>query len=140
MFQETEKDYICIVFPQAVLMSTKKGGYDFAFNLQQIMNENNITIRSILLQKSNDFNTLEEVIQDLRLNFQILTEMIDKYGNRNNLKEIKRLLEDAIFIMDAGYFSDNNLKTADKFEISALIMPKAISIEKKIKNSEKEKE
>jgi len=129
-FMETEKDYICIVFPQAVLMPTKKGGYDFAFNLQQIMNENNITIGSILLKKPNDFNTLNEVILDLRENFQILTEMIEKYGKRNNLKEIKRLLKEAIFIMDAGYFSENNLKTADKYEINALIMPKAISIEK----------
>ena len=75
-------------------------------------------------------NTLNEVILDLKDNFQILTEMIEKYGKRNNLKEIKRLLKEAIFIMDSGYFSDNNLKTAEKYEINTLIMPKAISIEK----------
>jgi hypothetical protein len=129
-FEETEKDYLCVVFPQANLMPTKKGRYEFAFNLQQIMNENNIVIGSVLLNKPNDYHSIEEVIRDLRENFQLLAEMVDKYGCRNNLKEIQRLLDDTLFIMDAGYFSDFNLEKADEYGIKVLIMPKSIAIEK----------
>jgi hypothetical protein len=129
-FMGTDKDFICVIFPQATLMPTKKGGYGFAFNLQQIMNENNIVMGSVLLKNPNDYHALEDVILDLRENFQILKEMIREYGSRNNLKEIQRLLDEAIFIMDAGYFSDFNLQKADEYEINALIMPKTVAIKR----------
>ena len=129
-FQDTEKDFICVLFPKAVMMPTKKGGYDFAFNLQQVMNENNIVIGSILLRKPNDLFTLEDVLLDLRENFKLLSEMISKYGSRNNIKEIQRLLDEAIFIMDAGYFSDFNLLKAEEYGIKAVIMSKSVSAQK----------
>jgi len=128
-FEKTDKDFLCVIFPQAAMMPTKKGGYDFAFNLQQIMNEHHIALGTILLNKPNDYHTLEDVILDLKENFQILTEMVQKYGHRNNLKEIPRLLNEAIFIMDSGYFSDYNLEKAYEHEIKALIMPKNKAIE-----------
>jgi hypothetical protein len=55
------------------------------------MNENNIIIGSVLLKNPNDYHALEEVILDLRENFQLLKEIIDEYGSRNNLKEIQRI-------------------------------------------------
>jgi len=128
-FEETDKDYLCLVFPEAEMMPTKKGGYDFAFNLQQIMNEHNIALGSVLLKKPNDYHSIEEVILYLKENFQTLKEIVKKYGCRNNLKEITRLLDQAIFIMDSGYFSDFNLEKAQEYGIKALIMPKNKAIE-----------
>jgi len=55
--------------------------------------------------------------------------MVQEYGYRNNLKEIQRLLDEAILIMDSGYFSDFNLEKAYEYGIKVLIMPKNKAIE-----------
>ena len=45
---------ISVSFPEACWMKTKKGIYDFAFNLQEIMTENHIILTGMLLTQSND--------------------------------------------------------------------------------------
>ena len=109
------------------MMPTKKGSYDFGFNLQEIMTENKIVISCLLLQKPNDNLCMDEVLSELKENFEILLELVEKYGSRRNYKEIKKMLEKAIFVFDSGYFSDKNLEAMDKHEINGLIMPKSIS-------------
>lgn len=90
------------------MMPTKKGSYDFGFNLQEIMTENKIVISCLLLQKPNDNLCMDEVLSELKENFEILLELVEKYGSRRNYKEIKKMLEKAIFVFDSGYFSDKN--------------------------------
>ena len=51
---ERDVDSVSITFPEACWMKTKKGTYDFAFNLQEIMTENHIIFTGILLTQSND--------------------------------------------------------------------------------------
>ena len=126
-FNETDKNYICISFPSAVMMPTKKGNYDFGFNIQEIMTEHNIIITGLVSQKPNDNLVMDELLTELKENFKILLELIEKYGCRRNYKEIKQMLEKAIFVFDSGYFSDDNLESLDKNEINGIIMPKIIS-------------
>jgi deoxyadenosine/deoxycytidine kinase len=115
-FNQTNKDYISISFPSAVMLPTKKGNNDFGFNLQEIMTENNIIITGLLLRKPNDNMAMDEILSELKENFKLLLELMEKYGCRRNYKEIKKMLEKAIFVFDSGYYSDKNLESADKHE------------------------
>lgn len=45
---ERETKYVCITFPSAVMMKTKKGEYNYALNLQEWMTENHIIINGAL--------------------------------------------------------------------------------------------
>jgi len=89
-FSETDKDYICISFPSAVMLPTKKGNYDFGFNLQEIMVEHNIIITGLLLRNPNDNISMDEILSELKENFNLLLELVEKYGCRRNYKEIKK--------------------------------------------------
>jgi len=137
IFNESDKDYISITFPSAVMLPTKKGNFDFGFNLQEIMTENNIIITGLLLQQPNDNLSMKDLLLELKENFTILRELIEKYGVRRNYKEIEKMLEKAIFVFDSGYFSDENLEALDQYGINGLIMPKLIS--RQINNEIREK-
>jgi len=126
-FKETDKDIISITFDSAVMMPTKKGNYDFGFNIQEIMSENKIVITGLLLNHPNDNHAIDKVLIELKENFIILRELIEKYGSRRNYKEIEKMLEKAILVFDSGYFSDTNLESLEKHEINGLIMPKIIA-------------
>jgi hypothetical protein len=126
-FKETKKNYISSTFPESVMMPTKKGGFDFAFNLQPILTENKIIIGILLHKKPNDYESIDEIMIELRINFQILEDMISKYGSRNNIKEIRNLLDKAIYVMDSGYFSNYNLEKIKELKMNAIIMPKTIA-------------
>ena len=144
------QDYVSIMFPESIMMRTKRGKFDFALNLQQIMLKNKIIFGGLLLDKPNDSRVLEEVLIDIQETIEILVDLQKKYGIRRNYKEINSLLERTTFILDSGYFSDHNLEIADKYAINALIMPKVIArqrnnkireendLEKKNKNTKKE--
>ena len=54
ILSERNANSVSISFPKACWMKTKKGTYDFAFNLQEIMTENHIIFTGILLTQSND--------------------------------------------------------------------------------------
>jgi hypothetical protein len=66
-------------------------------------------------------------MKELLTNFHILKDMINEYGDRNNLKEIENLLDKAIYVMDSGYFSDYNLEKSEKLNMNIIIMPKSVS-------------
>ena len=122
-----KQNYVSIMFPESIMMRTKKGKFDFALNLQQIMLKNKIIFSGVLLDKPNDSRVLEEVLIDIQETIDILVDLQKKYGLRRNYKEINSLLERTTFILDSGYFSDHNLEIADKYAINALIMPKVIA-------------
>lgn len=121
------------------MIKTKKGGFDFAFNLQEIMTDNKIILMGLLLDKPNDPYSLEEIIQEIKENTKILIELQEKYGQRNNYKEIQQIIEKALYIYDSGYFSTENIETADKHGMNFIIMPKMISNRKNNKNRRKQK-
>lgn len=120
------------MFPESIMMRTKKKGkFDFALNLQQIMLKNKISFEGLLLDKFNDSKVLEEVLLDIKETTEILLDLQKKYGLRRNYTQISTLMERTTFILDSGYFSDHNLEISDKYAINALIMPKIIARQKK---------
>ena len=139
---DSNVDYVSVSFPKATMMKTKKGGYDFALNLQSIMAENQILITSVLLRKPNDSMVLEEVLQELKLSFEILKELAlkyEKYDNQNELSkfEFENLIDQAIFICDAGYFSNDNIEIADFNNVNLVVMSKQIARQNNNKSREK---
>ena len=122
-----KQNYVSIMFPDSIMMRTKKGKFDFALNLQQMMLKNKIVFGGLLSDKPNDSRVLEEVILDIKETIEILIDLQKEYGLRRNYKEINSLLEKTTFILDSGYFSDYNLEIADKYAINVLIMPKVIA-------------
>jgi hypothetical protein len=52
------------------------------------MTNNNLVFSSFLSLKPNDFLVLEEVIEDFKETLQIQLELVKKYGERKNYKEI----------------------------------------------------
>ena len=126
-FQKRNVDVLCITFPQAVKHKTKHGGWDYGFNLQQVMSDNNIILTTVLLQEANDFNTMDKVLPVLKKTFEKLLRMQKKYGHRRNYKEIESMLEEAILVCDAGYWSQKNIIYLSETEYKALIMPSSIA-------------
>lgn len=105
-------------------MKTKKGRFDFAFNLQEIITENDVVITGLLVAQPNDFKVLSKVIAELETNFRILIELQKKYGEKRNYKEIERMIQNAKIICDSGYFTDENLEYMDKHGYKCIIMTK----------------
>lgn len=139
---DSNKDYVSVSFPKATMMKTKKGGYDFALNLQSIMANHQILITGVLLRKPNDSNVLNEVLQELKVSFEILKELAEKYGKYEDEDEItkfefKKLIDYAIFICDAGYFSNDNIEIADFNDIDFIVMSKQIARQNNNKNRKK---
>lgn len=100
---DSNKDYVSVSFPKATMMKTKKGGYDFALNLQSIMANHQILITGVLLRKPNDSNVLDEVLQELKVSFEILKELVEKYGKYGDEDELtkfefEKLIDYTIFI------------------------------------------
>lgn len=129
IMEEKDVDYVSITFPSAVMMKTKKGRYDFAFNLQEIITDNDIILTGLLTDKPNDKNILPDIMETLKENFTILIELQEKYGERRNYKELQHMLDNAKFICDSGYFTDDNLEYMDRNGYKYLIMPKRLSQE-----------
>ena len=68
-------------------------------------------------------------METLKENFTILIELQEKYGEIRNYKELQHMLDNAKFICDSGYFTDDNLEYMDKNGLKCLIMPKRLSQE-----------
>ena len=124
IMEERDINYVSITFPSSVMMKTKKGRYDFAFNLQEIITENDIVITGVLVSKPNDFKVLPNVIRELERNFEILIQLQKKYGERRNYKEIANMIKNAKYICDSGYFTDENLEYMNKHGYKCIIMTK----------------
>lgn len=122
-----KQNYVSIMFPESIMMRTKKGKFDFALNLQQIMLKNKIVFSGLLLDKPNDSRVLEDVLIDIKETIEILINLQKEYGIRRNYSEINTLMKRTTFILDSGYFSDHNLEISDKYAINTLIMPKVIA-------------
>lgn len=127
IIEERNTKSVSITFPSACWMKTKRGIYDFAFNLQEIMTENHLIITGILLKEPNDWKTIKYVIKDIKETFRLFIEMQRGFGERRNYRELKRRYENFILIADSGYFSTENLYYILKNKINALIMPKRLS-------------
>lgn len=137
--EKSNKDYVSVSFPDAIMMKTKKGKYDFALNLQSIMANHKILITGALLQKPNDSSVLEEVLKELKVSFELLKELAQKYNNYDDLTkfEFENLIDHAIFICDAGYFSNDNIEIADFNDLDFIVMSKQIARQNNNKNREK---
>ena len=136
---KSNKDYVSVSFPDARMMKTKKGSYDFALNLQSIMAKHQILITGVLLQKPNDSNVLDEVLKELKVSFEILKELAEKYGSYDNLDkfDFEILIDYATFICDAGYFSNDNIEIADFNDLDFIVMSKQIARQNNNKNRER---
>ena len=134
--ENSNKDFVCITYPNAPLIPTKKGTWDFAKNLQTAVTDDNIIIGSVFINNPDDSKALPQILPELKKNFQILLELQKKYGTRKNYKEIKNMLEKAMLVCDSGYASEENIVYITKNNIRSLIMPKitAIYINNQMKN------
>lgn len=127
IMEERELDKISITFPESVIMPTKKGKTDFAFNVHEIMTEDKIVLTPFLSNLPNDKHCLEEIIIELKSNIQIILDLQKKYGTRSNYKEIENTLDNTIMVFDSGYYELNNLQVADENNLNVIILPKRIS-------------
>ena len=134
--ENSNKDFVCITYPNAPLIPTKKGNWDFAKNLQVAVTDDNIIIGSIFINNPDDSKALPQILPELKKNFEILWELQKKYGTRNNEKEIKNMLKKAMVVCDSGYASEENIVYISKNNIKSLVMPKitSIYINNKMKN------
>lgn len=96
---------VSVSFPEACWMKTKKGIYDFAFNLQEIMTENHIILTGMLLTQSNDWKTIKYVLKNIYETINLFIEMQREFGERRNYSEIRKRILEHILIADSGYFS-----------------------------------
>lgn len=126
--KNSNKDFVCITYPNAPLIPTKKGNWDFAKNLQVAVTDDNIIIGSIFINNPDDSKALPQILPELKKNFEILWELQKKYGTRNNEKEIKNMLKKAMVVCDSGYASEENITYICENDIQSLIMPKITSI------------
>ena len=124
---EDPDSYVCVMFPEARFMKTKRGRFEFALLLQQSMLKNGIVLPGLLQSKPNDEKALEEIIEDLKETFTILEQLQKYYGERKNYKEIHNALELTIMVLDSGYFTDANLEAVYEHDIDVLIMPRIIA-------------
>lgn len=118
---------ISITFPESVMMHTKKGRTDFAFNIHEVMTEDKIVFSPILSDLPNDKQCIEDIIQELKENIEIIVELQKKFGDKRNYKELSQILNKTLMVFDSGYYEIENLKSSDKNNINVLILPKRLS-------------
>ena len=123
----SNKDFVCITYPNAPLIKTKKGNWDFAKNLQMAVSDDNIILGSIFINDPDDSHALEKLIPELQRNFEMLAELVEKYGTRSNTTTIKNMINKAMLICDSGYDSEANVVFLYENELRSLIMPKITS-------------
>ena len=116
-----------IIFPSAVYMMTKKKSMDFAFNLQEFINQDHIIISGLLLKQPNDEKAFKPAYEKLEKTMNDFYHLQNVFGERNNGDGFKDKLLKAIFVADAGYFTNVNLYYILQKGINAVIMPKIIA-------------
>ena len=127
MMAEREIDKLSITFPESVMMPTKKGRQDFAFNVHEIMTDDKIVVTPFLSNLPNDKHCLEDIIIELKTNLKIILDLQKKYGSRKNYKEIENTLNKTILVLDSGYYEEDNLRVAYENDLNVIILPKRIS-------------
>ena len=136
---ENTKDYVSVSFHDAVMLKSKKNSYELGLNLQEIMTNQRILVTGVLLRKPNDSNVMADVIEELKLSFEILRELNRKYGNMDDDKlfEFENLIEHAIFICDAGYFTKENIEAAYFEDMEVVIMSRQMARQRNNRKREK---
>ena len=86
--ENSNKDFVSITYPNAPLIPTKKGKWDFAKNLQMAVTDNNVIIGSIFINEPDDSKALEKLLPELKKNFEMLVELQKNYGTRINYTEL----------------------------------------------------
>ena len=129
VMDERNVDSVSITFPDACWMKTKRGIFDFAFNLQEIMTEKHIILAGMLLAEPNDQKTIKYVLKNLYETIELFIEMQRKFGVRWNTRDMRRRLREHLLIADSGYFTTENLYYLFINKINALIMPKKVAEE-----------
>ena len=124
---ESNKKYLCITSPHSVMMKTKKGTYDFALNLQEMMIENHIIFSGVLLEQPNDHHVMKDLLKDIKETYEILVEMQEEFGERRNFKELQKRIDELMIIADSGYSSNETLYILKESNINGLIMTKGIA-------------
>lgn len=124
---EDPDGYVCVMFPEARFMKTKRGRFEFALLVQQCMLRKGIILPGLLQNEPNDGKSLENIILDLKETFDLMEHLQKYYGERKNYKEIGNALELTIMILDSGYFTDDNLEAAYNHDINVLIMPRLVA-------------
>ena len=127
IMEERGLNKISITFPDSVMMKTKRGRTDFAFNVHEIMTEEKIVLTPFLSNLPNDKKCLEDIIIELIDNVNIILELQRKFGERSNYKEIEGILKKSSFMLDSGYYEIENIKTGHEYELNIIILPKRIS-------------
>ena len=116
-----------IIFPSAIYMLTKKGKMDYAFNLQEFINQDHIIISGFLLRKPNDEKAFKPAYEKLEKTINDFIHLQKLFGERDNGEGFKDKLLKAIFVADAGYFTNENLYYILQKGINAVIMPKIVA-------------
>ena len=125
--EKSNKKFVCITYPNVPLIKPKKGNWNFAKNLQMAVSDNNFILGSIFINDPDDSYALEKLLPVLQKNFEILADLVEKYGVRNNTIEIKKLLKDSMIICVSGYDTEANIVYLHENEYRSLIMPKITS-------------
>ena len=125
--EKSNKNFVCITYPNAPLIKPKKGNWNFAKNLQMAVSDNNFILGSIFINDPDDSHALEKLLPVLEKNFKMLADLVEKYGVRNNTTEIKKLLKESMIICDSGYDTEANIVYLHENEYRSLIMPKITS-------------
>ena len=73
--ENSNNDFVSITYPNAPLIPTKKGKWDFAKNLQMAVTDNNVIIGSIFINEPDDSKALEKQLPELKKNFEMLVEL-----------------------------------------------------------------
>ena len=96
--ENSNKDFVSITYPNAPLIPTKKGKWEFTKNLQMAVTDNNVIIGSIFTNEPDYSKALEKLLPELKKNFEMLVELQKKYGTRRNYTELENLLKQAMII------------------------------------------
>ena len=123
MFADKDVKSCSIVFPHCVWMKTKKGRSDFAINLQEVVNQNHYIIVGFPLRHSNDQKAFPEVHKQITKTLKYFYELNEKYGEVKNVNTLKRQEKLVKYIMDAGYFTNENLYYIYQLGLNAIVMP-----------------
>ena len=100
---------LSIIFPESVMLKTKRGMFDFAYNLQEVMTSNYIIFVGVMLSHPNDQKAIPPVYKQMKKTLRIYLEMQSKYGQRNNPDKHIKAFANIIIVADAGYFTIVNL-------------------------------
>ena len=127
VFADKGVDSCSIVFPHCVWMKTKKGRSDFAINLQEVVTQNHVILVGFPLRQSNDQKAFPEVHKQIKKTLGYFYELNEKYGEINNVDGLRKKEKLVKYIMDAGYFTNENLYYIYQLGLNALIMPLIIA-------------